>query len=164
MKSTTPSRRTCPVPAKTRFSLIGGVARLLALTFSLLILVTGCREPQGISDASIDLQPPPSVDTSLTCPSLALQPDGDVWGLSWTAPHGALTYSLEEDRDPNFSSAREVYRGPLTSVRTGIPAGVQQWYFRVRAINRTATSPWSNIVGAVSGPTGFHTRGGTVPG
>ena len=163
MTSTTPIRIEPPTRSSAHCRHCTTVVGNLVLSCVLLMYGTGCRESQGVSDASISPQVPPSVDTNLTCPTLALGSDERDFTLFWTAPSGALTYFLEQDRDPNFPSPGEVYRGPLTSARTSLQVGGQQWYFRVRATNRTSISPWSNIVGVMSRTAGSHAPDGAPP-
>jgi hypothetical protein len=55
---------------------------------------------------------------------------------------GATGYELEEDDNPDFSSATTRYEGPATQIEVvGQPGG--RWYYRVRAYNSVGNGAWS---------------------
>jgi hypothetical protein len=85
----------------------------------------------------------------------ASEPDASgSFALTWTAVPDldGCVYILEESAFPNFSGAREIYRGPLTS-KMIYGYGQGDYYFRVRVEitsppdNFVETSDYSNGVG-----------------
>jgi hypothetical protein len=69
--------------------------------------------------------------------------DGN-YTISWSSSVGAVTYTLEEDNNGDFSSPTTVYSGSNTSAAiSGRDIGT--YYYRVRASNPRDYSDWSNI-------------------
>lgn len=67
--------------------------------------------------------------------------DGDYL-ISWSNPHAADGFTLQEDDNPGFTSPVERYMGDETEYQlTGQDGGT--WYYRVRAYNEGGNSPWS---------------------
>lgn len=102
-------------------------------------------------------------------------PTNTGFTASWSAPTGMgtapFTYTVEVSTDPAF--------GTITSTQTGISGTsyaftglnpTTQYYYRVKAVNATASSAWSAVSAGISTlivPTGACTSGsgsGTSPG
>jgi hypothetical protein len=65
--------------------------------------------------------------------------------LHWLSVPGAEGYELESDNDPNFATARAIYRGPDTAFvdRTH---GSSARYYRVRACGTLGVGDWSKQI------------------
>jgi uncharacterized repeat protein (TIGR01451 family) len=70
--------------------------------------------------------------------------DGDgSYTVSWNVSYLAITYTLQEDDNADFSSPTTVYAGASTSATiAGKPLGT--FYYRVKATNTWGDSGWSN--------------------
>jgi hypothetical protein len=73
-------------------------------------------------------------------------PDGNgEYVVEWADVGGAMTYTLEEDSDPEFGAPTVRYAGANSEFAVeGQPDG--EWYYRVRASNAGGSSTWSNAV------------------
>ncbi|HNS51290.1 MAG TPA: hypothetical protein PKO09_08895 [Anaerolineae bacterium] len=71
--------------------------------------------------------------------------DGNGWyTVDWSDSVGTITYTLEEDEDPNFSSPTVRYHGPDSEHHvTSQPLGT--WYYRAKAAGPEGDSGWSNV-------------------
>jgi thermitase len=94
----------------------------------------------------------------------------DEYLVSWSAPAGATSYTLQEANNGTFTSPRTRYMGTAVQYQvTGQAAGT--WYYRVLASNVAGDSAWSNVqsttvdprplpaptLSAISNPTGGDT-------
>ncbi|MBN2104135.1 putative Ig domain-containing protein [bacterium] len=69
-----------------------------------------------------------------------------AYSLNWTHVAKADSFELEESKASDFASSDRIYSGSDTSFEiTGQPDGT--YYYRVRAKNSLATSPWSQVIG-----------------
>ena len=72
-------------------------------------------------------------------------PDGDgEYIVDWNDVTGAMSYTLEEDNNSEFTSPTVIYIGVESQYQvSGQQGGF--WYYRVLASNPAGDSPWSNI-------------------
>ncbi len=68
--------------------------------------------------------------------------------VSWSAARDAQSYVLEEDTSSTFDSPTVVYTGSSTAYQvSGRTSGT--YYYRVKAVYDSISSPWSNVVSIV---------------
>lgn len=95
--------------------------------------------------------------------------------VTWTAGLGAETYEVQRVADePTYfdSNPDEVISTDGIVGTTFLPTGMEsghRWYFRVRAVNETGESTWSNITDTVlatqpEAPTSFDTESAFIVG
>jgi len=71
-------------------------------------------------------------------------PDGDGnYTVDWSDVTGAITYTLQEDDNPYFSSPTNLYLNTSEYSFIGHDAGT--WYYRVKVSESAGDSPWSNV-------------------
>jgi hypothetical protein len=71
--------------------------------------------------------------------------------VDWSDVVDATAYTLQEDDNSAFTSPEDVYAGPASQYQvTAQPGGL--WYYRVRAENASASSPWSTVQSVRVGP------------
>ncbi|MDF1513822.1 MAG: S8 family serine peptidase, partial [Anaerolineae bacterium] len=98
----------------------------------------------GLADAKAALDVVNGLDVAPVMAAIS-NPDQDGnYNVVWTSVDRATFYNLEISSAPGFGSPSLVYSGTnLIYAVTGQPAGI--WYFRVKAVNHSDDSPWSNI-------------------
>lgn len=83
------------------------------------------------------------VPTAPTLSPISNVGNSDAYTLTWSAPTGAVQYTLQEANNSAFSNASTRYVGSATSYSvTGQRAGT--WYYRVLASNSVGDSAWSS--------------------
>jgi thermitase len=74
--------------------------------------------------------------------------DGDGnYQVTWTSVSGATSYVLEQSWNPWFSAPTQIYSG-ASSPYTVTNQLEGTWFYRVRAVNATGSSPWSGTQSA----------------
>ncbi len=104
-----------------------------------LIFLNSCKKDEEVFI-------PPTEDNRPGTPTL-IMPDTSKTGnyiMVWNRMEKALSYSLQEDQNPGFDSAKVIYTGTDTVLRiTGKPFN-KVFYYRVRASNSYGNSAWSS--------------------
>lgn len=128
-----------PVMITFQVRAIGGAGLIVGNWAWLDYEETQDTTPDAEDEADIYIKP----DAPSLAPIDNSDGDGD-YTLIWSEVATAVSYTLEEDDNPDFSSPIEVYLGsePSYSI-TGQPVGT--WYYRVKANNSWVSSIWSNI-------------------
>ncbi len=76
--------------------------------------------------------------------------DGDYW-VEWNDVTGAITYTLQEDDNPGFTSPAVRYQGSSSQYQVA-GRGAGTWWYRVKASNTGGDSLWSNRQSVTVGP------------
>ena len=103
----------------------------------------------GGSSPSCIILPTPS---ALQAPVLSLgqvAPGNSKYWLNWTLTLGSTGYVLQEDKNPSFTNPVSLwFNGPksVSDFVSGKPSAT--YYYRVKAVNHTAETAWSNVVSA----------------
>lgn len=104
----------------------------------------------GWSDFSSEQTTIPTAVTNVSC---AADSETSV-KVTWTAASTATSYTIEyTDNKLYFDSSSEVSSVSVTNTTgyvTGLDSG-KEWFFRVKAVNDSGDSSWSNIVSSVIG-------------
>ncbi len=80
--------------------------------------------------------------------------DASSYTVSWSAGRDAESYVLEQATSSSFDDASIVYNGSATSYEVN-DIGSGTYYYRVKSVNGTLSSVWSNVV-SVQVQAGFY--------
>jgi hypothetical protein len=149
------------MPTLSTQNLRSATLRVLFIFGIGLILVFGIAESTQANSLSPSEDP---VNNSLYLPVVlnnfpfipdapVLEPidnqDGDgYYDISWSTSEGAISYTLQEAKQSDFSDAVTVYSGAGTIAYIGGKA-VGTYYYRVQAASADTVSVWSNVQQAV---------------
>ena len=75
---------------------------------------------------------------------------GNDFELTWTAPEGNTSFQFQESQDPTFASATSTATlsnfSTLSRSFNKTVVSSMTFYFRIRSVNASGESPWSNVV------------------
>jgi len=110
----------------------------LTLSMLLMFLLFSCKK----DETSVDGQANPNLPTEPTI-LLADTTHSGEYSVRWTRSAKAISYSLQEDQDPNFLNASLVYSGIDTILLQRNKPNGSVFYYRVKANNNEGSSNWS---------------------